>query len=77
MISKRLRYSVKLDDRRGYVIAHEAGMAPSTLSRLINGIEIVRPGDPRVIAIGHVLGIPPDECFESQNTEEERKGYEE
>ena len=77
MVSKRLRNAVKLDDRRGYVIAHEAGVCPSTLSRLINGIEIVRPGDPRVIAIGRVLGIPPDECFESQNTEKERKKYEE
>jgi hypothetical protein len=61
-----LRNSVKLDERRDYKIAHEADLHPSTLSRIINGIERIRPNDPRVIRIGEVLGIPPKACFQDE-----------
>ena len=37
---------------------------PKMPSKLINGIEIPKPGDPRVIAVGRVLNIPPNECFQ-------------
>lgn len=63
-ISKKLQVAAKLSDLKGYQIAHLAGLHPSTLSRLLCGIDHVKHGDPRVIAVGRILGIPPEECFE-------------
>ncbi len=64
MISQRLRVAVKLSDLRAYKIAHKANLHPSTLSRIVNGIEKVTPGDPRVLRIAKTLGLSPAECFE-------------
>jgi transcriptional regulator with XRE-family HTH domain len=67
MISKKLRAAIKLDpDHRAYEIAHKAGIDPSTLSKLICGIVKVNPGDERVIKVGKVLGLSPDECFQEE-----------
>ncbi|MGA2462798.1 MAG: helix-turn-helix transcriptional regulator [Thermodesulfobacteriota bacterium] len=64
MISQRLRVAVKLSDLRAYKIAHRANLHPSTLSRIVNGIENVTPGDPRVLRIAEALGLKPADCFE-------------
>ena len=69
MINQKLRNTVKLSDKKAYEIAHKAGLHPSTLSRIICGIEKVKPGDPRVIAIGRVLGFSEDECFGKSDKE--------
>jgi hypothetical protein len=47
-----------------YRIALKAGIHHSTLSKLLCGIEIIKPNDPRVIAVAEVLGVPTEECFE-------------
>ena len=72
-VSRLLFNAVRLDRRRAYRIAQAAGLHPSTLSRLVNGIERVKPNDSRVIAIGRVLGIPPVECFDKQESIEWRE----
>ena len=64
MVSRKLIEAIKLSDLKGYEIAHQAEMHPSTLSRILNGIENVMPGDSRVLRIGKVLGLTPEECFE-------------
>jgi transcriptional regulator with XRE-family HTH domain len=64
MVSRKLIEAVKLSDLKGYEIAHQAEIHPSTLSRILNGIEDVKPGDPRVLRIAKVLGLKLDECFE-------------
>ncbi len=66
MISKTLRNAIRLSDLRSYEIAHRAGIHPSTLSKILCGIERADPGDPRVIAIARVLELSPEDCFESQ-----------
>ena len=66
MISRKLYTKLKLSEKKHYQIAHEAGLHPSTLSRILCGIELVEWGDKRVIAIGRVLGIAPNDCFEEQ-----------
>ena len=71
MISRLLHDSVKLSGERAYQIAHKAGLHPSTLSRLINGIEQVKAGDKRVITVGRILGIPANQCFESEGRDNE------
>ena len=63
MVSEKLRAAIKLGDTPAYRIAQRAGIDPTVLSKLICGIVKVKKGDPRVIAVGHVLNISPDECF--------------
>lgn len=62
-ISNRLRNEIKLN-APAYRIALKAGIHHSTLSKLMCGIEIIKPNDQRVIAVGKVLGVPAEECFE-------------
>ena len=69
MVSRKLVEAVKLSSLKGYEIAHQAEMHPSTLSRILNGIEDVLPGDDRVLRIANVLGLKPDECFERMENE--------
>lgn len=64
MVSEKLRAAIKLNNVPAYKVAHKAGIDPSTLSKLMCGIVKVKPGDPRVIKVGRVLGIPPEECFQ-------------
>jgi lambda repressor-like predicted transcriptional regulator len=64
MVSRKLIAAVKLSHRRAYEIAHEAGLHPSTLSRLLVGIDKVYPGDERILRVGKAVGIPAEECFE-------------
>jgi hypothetical protein len=66
MISKKLKMAIKTSFLKSYEIAHQAGIHPSVLSKIICGIEKVKPNDKRVIAVGRVLGIDNDDCFESE-----------
>ncbi len=68
MVSRRFIEAVRLAPKRAYQIAHEAGLHPTTLSRIICGIDLVRPGDPRVIRIAIVLGLDPAQCFEQASS---------
>jgi hypothetical protein len=65
-ISPKLRASIKLSETAEYKIAFKAGLHPSTLSRLVNGAQEIFPQDPRVVAVGKVLGLTPPECFEEE-----------
>jgi hypothetical protein len=49
---------------RSYQQANAAGLHPTIHSSLLNDIRPVQPNDPRVIAIGRVLGVAPEDCFE-------------
>ena len=68
MISQKFVAAIKLNSRRAYQIAWEAGLHPSTLSRIINGIDRVSIGDPRVLRVGKILGLNPEDCFEETLT---------
>jgi len=76
MISIKLKAAIKLNDKRQYQIAHEAGLNPSTLSKIICGIERVKEGDPRVLSVAKVLGLKQEECFENAEiTHQSQKSY--
>jgi hypothetical protein len=75
MVSAKLRQAVKLSDMKGYEIAWKAQMHPSTLSKILNGIERVTVGDPRIIRLAKVLKLDPNECF--QTCEDRRDGSKE
>ena len=64
MISRKFVEAIKLDGRPAYQIAHAVGIHPSTLSKLVCGIEKVKPGDVRVRAIGRVLGLTDSDLFD-------------
>lgn len=64
MISRALRNKIRVSDLKSYQIAHRAGIHPSTLSKIVCGIEKVEPGDPRVKAIANILGLPEEACFD-------------
>jgi hypothetical protein len=67
MISQKLRAAIKLNHVPAYKIAHEAGIDPSTLSKLVCGIVKVKPGDQRVIKVGKILGLKSTECFSTDS----------
>ena len=72
MVSEKLRAAIKLNKRRAYKIAFEAEMDPSALSKIMNGISRVKPGDPRVLKLGRVLGLPESQLFAEPDSKEPR-----
>jgi len=64
MVSRKLIEAIKLHELPAYQIAHAVGIHPSTLSKLVCGIEKVKPGDVRVRAIGKVLGLTDSDLFD-------------
>ncbi len=63
-VSQQFLIRLKLNQLPAYKIAQRAGVNPTTLSKLINGIDRVRPKDPRIIAVGEIIGLAESECFE-------------
>ena len=63
-VSEQFLIRLKLHDLPAYRIAQAAGVNPNTLSRLINAIDPVKPGDERIVAVGRIMGLGPTECFE-------------
>lgn len=61
--SRQLVAAVKLGTDPCYVTARRAGLTPSTLSRLLNGAERIRPDDPRVLAVAEAVGVPAERAF--------------
>ena len=64
MISQKLRIALKLNPMPEYRIAQKAGLNPTVLSKLVNGIVPIKKDDARIIKVGKVLGIPAEQCFQ-------------
>jgi hypothetical protein len=69
-VSQKFIAALKLSPLPAYKIAWSAGVNPTMLSKLINGIERPKPGDPRIIDVGRVLGIPAEECFDTSSEDQ-------
>ena len=63
-VSRKFIEALKLGSLPAYRTALSAGLHPATLSKLIHGCEKIRPNDRRILAVGEVLGLKPEECFE-------------
>jgi transcriptional regulator with XRE-family HTH domain len=63
-VSKEFLIRLKLAEEPAYKIAQQAGINSVTLSRLINGIDPVKPNDERIIKVAKVLGLSEEEAFE-------------
>ena len=66
MLSEKFVAAVKLGPKRAYEVAQEAGIHPSTLSKLMCGIERAKTNDKRIIAVAKVLGITAEDCFQEE-----------
>jgi hypothetical protein len=66
IVSQKLIAAIKLNPSPAYKIAWEAGVNPTTLSKLIHGIEKPKPNDPRIVKVGKVLGLSAIECFREE-----------
>jgi hypothetical protein len=65
-VSQKLRLAVlqaTCDGTRQYQIAKAAGLHPTVMSALLHDIRRVTPDDPRVVAIGKVVGVEAADCF--------------
>lgn len=67
-ISAKLKQAVKLSPLKQYQLAHRANVHPATMSHLLNEIHYPQSNDKRVIRLGEVLGLSPEECFETNST---------
>ncbi len=65
-LSRRFKIEVKLNERPAYRLAQLAGVNPNDLYKLMSGIAKVKHGDPRIIAVGKVLGLDNADCFEME-----------
>lgn len=74
MISKKFKIAIKLSDIPAWKIAHEAGIHPNVLSKIMSGALMVRPGDARVVKVGQVIGLNEKECFEANGKGETSYG---
>ena len=62
-ISRRFLVELKLHPEPAYRIAQQAGINPTTLSKLINGAEPIHQEDDRILRVGRVLGLESHEVF--------------
>ena len=63
-VSKRFRAELKTYNLPAYRVAQLAGVNPSTLSKLVCGIERVQSGDDRITRVAKIIGMDPREAFE-------------
>jgi hypothetical protein len=62
--SREIIEAIRMSPLRAYKIAQAAHLHPSTLSKIICGIQVVKENDERVLRVGKVVGVPADKCFE-------------
>uniref|UniRef100_A0A7V3KMN2 XRE family transcriptional regulator n=1 Tax=candidate division WOR-3 bacterium TaxID=2052148 RepID=A0A7V3KMN2_UNCW3 len=65
-VSRKFIERLKLGTQPAYRVAWRAKIHPVILSKLIHGAEKVWPNDRRIIAVGKILGLSPEECFEEE-----------
>jgi hypothetical protein len=69
-VSKKFIVALKLNSMPAYKIAWSAGANPTVLSKLIHGIEKPKPQDHRIISVGKLLGLTPEDCFNGEVKEQ-------
>lgn len=63
-VSERFLDALRKYHDRAYRVWRSAGVDPTTGSKLIHGAYLVHENDPRIIAVGKILGLKPLDCFE-------------
>ena len=68
-VSQKIRSAVwarRAAGEKQHQLARAADVDPATFSNLTNNIIPVKAGDPRVLRIAEVLGVPAEEAFTVQ-----------
>lgn len=71
-ISKKFIQSLKLSTTPAYQLAWRAGIHPNTLSKLVTGYLRVKKNDPRLLKIGELLGLKPEDIFKRERVGHEK-----
>jgi hypothetical protein len=69
MVSEKFKEAVKRYPQQQYQLAWEARVHPVVLSQMITGYIRPQLGDERVIRVGKLLGLRPNECFLGDHNE--------
>ena len=69
-LSQEFLVALKFHDLPDYKIAQLAGVNPTTLSKIINGIEPVRIDDNRIRRVAQVLGLDVAEAIDKTDDQE-------
>lgn len=62
-LCRAIRHALGAGIPRADLAAWADGIHPTQLSQFLHGAIPVRSGDPRLIRLGAVLGVPAAECF--------------
>jgi len=66
MISNKLFIALKTSSIPNYKIAQAAGVHPNWISKVLHKAVKIRQGDPRLLKIGELLGLKPEDIFEKE-----------
>ncbi|MBI3616535.1 MAG: helix-turn-helix transcriptional regulator [Candidatus Omnitrophica bacterium] len=62
-LSPKFVEALRMKHGQMYRLAFRAGLHPTTLSKVLNGAQEVQPKDKRLVRLGHLLGLSPEELF--------------
>ena len=68
-VSKKFIQAVRTSPARNYRLALTSGIHPTYLSKIINHAAQVKFGDPKIIILGGLLSLPPEQCFSEKSNE--------
>jgi transcriptional regulator with XRE-family HTH domain len=74
-ISSELRAAIKLGTNKQYELAQAIGTHPSQVSGWLTGAIPVRDGDPRVLRLAELVGVPADRAFVDANQAVEIRSF--
>ncbi len=63
-VSREFLIRLKLNPKPAYTIAQQAGVHPNWLSKAIHEVEPIKRRDPRIVAVGRILGLQESQCFD-------------
>ena len=72
-LSQKFLVAIKLNKLPAYKIAQLAGINPTTLSKIINGIEPLRINDNRILEVARVLGMSIEEAIDHQEDQNHKE----
>ena len=64
-LSQDFLISLRFADQPQYKVAQAAGINPTTLSKLVNGITPIKENDPKILRVAEVLNVKPEQIFSS------------
>lgn len=68
IISEKFRQAARISETPLYRLALQCDIPPGSIYKVIRGIASANPEDPKIIALGKLLGLKPRECFTLDET---------